>query len=63
MEMKTLRDITTEECDWLHEDIKAGTAVYEYTGTTYGCISPFGIAVTMADGQTPFFELPCDAVG
>jgi len=37
---------------------KADDLVYEYTGPTYGCITPLGLAVTKEPGQTPFFEVP-----
>jgi len=54
------RDVTTEECHWLRNDIPKGTVVFEYTGCTYGCIDS-GVAVSMTGG-TPFFELPYDAL-
>jgi len=36
--------------------------VYEYSGATYGCISWHGTAFTLVEGETPFFELPNNAV-
>lgn len=56
------RDVTTEECHWLDEDMQAGTVVYEYDGPTFGVISPNGVACTMVFNFTPFFELPSDSI-
>ena len=61
MQYELARDVTKEECHWLKEDVKKGTIVYEYSGHTYGCIGPHGIAVS-SDGDIPFFELPYDAL-
>lgn len=60
-EYRTTRPVTTEECHWLDEDIPAGTTVYAYWGCTYGCCGA-GRAVTRERGQTPFFEMPRDAL-
>lgn len=54
------RDVTKDECHWLDRTFKAGEHVHEYRGVTYGCIGA-GIACS-ADGKTPFFELPRDAL-
>ncbi len=35
----------------------AGEIVYEFTGATYGCISPDGLACSREDGVGPFFEI------
>lgn len=59
--LKVTRKVTQEECDWLDEDIEEGTVVYEYSGCTYGCCGD-GRPVTMEPGQTPFFEMPEDAL-
>ncbi len=59
----TMRDITTDECNWLEETVKQETLVYTCSGATYGCIGPGGIAVTFkSDGDYPFFELPYNAL-
>lgn len=58
--MKTIRDVTKEECHWLEQDIPAGTEVFEYHGCTYGCVGA-GIACTVEKDKTPFFELPRSA--
>jgi len=56
------RDITTIECGWLDRDFKKGEVIYRYTGPTYGCIGPNGTACTLEYGETPFFEIPLDAI-
>jgi hypothetical protein len=54
--------VTKKECHWLDEDMKKGSFVYRYEDCTYGLISPGGVAVTLIDGELPFFELPFDAL-
>ena len=56
------RNVTQAECPWLDEDLQVGTKVWIYTGCDYGCISPAGIAVTVKAAETPFFEVPLDAI-
>lgn len=56
------RDVTRHECPWLDEDLKKGTPVWSYHGHTYGVVSPRGIAVTAKAAETPFFELPSNAL-
>lgn len=58
----TTREVTQRECPWLDANIPPGTPVWSYDGHTYGCITPEGIAVTAKQAETPFFELPQDAV-
>jgi hypothetical protein len=55
------REVTVQECPWLTKNMEAGTVVYHYFGPTYGCISD-GTAVTFEPNETPFFELPDDAL-
>jgi len=55
------RDVTVEECPWLERDFHEGELVFKYTGYTYGCCTYTGIACSL-DGDTPFFELPNDAI-
>ena len=57
----TTRDIRTEECPWLGNDIPAGTLLYRFTGITYGCITPEGTAVSEEKDVNPFFEIPDDS--
>ena len=58
----TTRTITQQECPWLDMDMPSGTAVWEYNGCVYGCISSTGVAVTAKAAETPFFEIPADAL-
>ena len=51
------RAVMKTECPWLDADVPEGTIVHRYFGFTYGCIGS-GVAVTLHDGETPFFELP-----
>ena len=60
--MKLNRDVYSLECPWLTEPLLEGMEVYKYNGYTYGCITDTGIAVTEIEGETPFFEVPRDAV-
>ena len=55
------RDVTTQECQWLENDLIAGERFHVYTGNTFGCISPEGLAVQRLgeeDESSPFMELP-----
>jgi hypothetical protein len=56
------RTVTRDECSWLKKDIEKGQIVFLYTGPTYGCVTPGNNAFTYLPNQTPFFELPSDAV-
>lgn len=56
------RNVSREECHWLDEDVPEGTTVYLYSGPTYGCVSGAGMAVSLEQDQTPFFELPRTAL-
>jgi len=56
------RDVTKKECDWLDRDYKKGEIVYEYPLYTYGRISNEGVACSDKDSESPFFELPADAL-
>jgi hypothetical protein len=57
-----IRDVKRTECPWLDRDMRAGERVYAYFGATYGCIGPYGIAVTFKKNTKPFFELPSKAL-
>lgn len=57
------RAVTQAECPWLDRDLPAGTPVFTYLGPTYGVVTPKGVAVTMKVAETPFFEIPADAIG
>ena len=56
------RNVTIQECPWLDEDLPKGTVVWSYDDHTYGCVSSKGVAVTAKAAETPFFEVPLDAV-
>lgn len=60
--MILIRDVTTQECSWLPRDLLAGEEVFEWHGATYGCITPNGIAISLVQGEHPFYEIPLDAV-
>lgn len=61
MQLSLTRDVLKSECPWLERDMKKGEFVFTYDGCTYGCIGA-GIACTAKPGETPFFELPADAL-
>lgn len=61
MKYRVNRDVTRKECPWLNDTVKKGITVYRYHGATYGCVAT-GIAVSLEDGQIPFFELPIEAL-
>lgn len=60
--LQITRDVTKSECPWLDADVPAGSVVYSYTGATYGCVGPDGLAVTLEPDTTPFFQVPRDAI-
>jgi hypothetical protein len=61
MKYRLIRPVVREECHWLDDDLNAGEIVERYSGPTYGCITPRGIACCWG-GKLPFFELPKDAL-
>jgi hypothetical protein len=68
MKLRMTRTIDEREQPWMADEyatvkmVEEGSVVYEYTACTYGCISSDGIAVSFEPGQTPFFQVPRDAV-
>ena len=60
--LRLKRNVTQRECPWLDRDLPAGTPVFTYYGPTYGVVSPNGIAVTVKAAESPFFEIPADAL-
>ena len=60
-ELILIREVTPDECNWLSRTYAEGEKVFGYFGHTYGCIAN-GVACTEEDGETPFFELPTNAV-
>lgn len=59
--IRLLREVTTEQCPWLEENLSEGTEFYTFEGYTYGCIGPTGRAVSFAPNENPFFEIPSDS--
>ena len=41
----------------IEQTASAGEIVYEFTGHTYECIAPEGLACSREDGVGPFFEI------
>jgi hypothetical protein len=64
IEYRLKRAITHKNCPWLDptDNFAKDEIVYSYDGVTYGCISDSGEAFTREPGETPFFELPRNAV-
>lgn len=62
MKLTSILKITRKECHWLERDIEPGEEMYLYSGQTYGCISPDGVAASLKENETPFFEIPMDSV-
>lgn len=57
------RNVTKTECSWLPNDLIKGTAVFQYIGPTWSCITPQGVAVLLDPHEEfPFFEVPINAV-
>lgn len=56
------RDVRISECPWLSFPMRKGATVYAYYGYTYGCITHGGVAVSLVEGETPFFQLPREAL-
>jgi hypothetical protein len=60
---RVTRDVTPTECPWLERVICRNERVFIYTGHTYGCVGPGGVAVVKQPGSDePFFELPRNAL-
>ncbi len=57
-----IRNVTTEECPWLKEDLNLGTILFEYRGYTFNCLTSRGVAVTLEPDSFPFTEVPADSV-
>ena len=64
IEYEVIRYISMEEADWLPAHLRdPGARVFEYRGPTYGCIDwSHGFPVSEIPGETPFYEIPFDAV-
>jgi hypothetical protein len=62
VKLKLSRTVTKSECEWLDKDFQEDEEVFQYHGYTYGCISGKGVACTLENNKTPFFELPIEAL-
>lgn len=51
-----------EPHNFLRRDVNEGEVLFRFDGTTYGCISWGGIAVSEVRGENPFYEFPADAI-
>lgn len=60
-EMTINRELSEGE-NYSGRALKQGETVYLYHGCTYGCITSRGAAVTFVEDETPFFEVPEDAL-
>ena len=54
------RDVTKQECSWLDKDYKKGDIVFEYP--LYVDVSDKGIACSDQDSESPWYELPKNAL-
>lgn len=55
-----IKNILSNDFDYLHRDFLKGQTVTRFSGPTYGCISPKGIAIV--DEGDSFLELPVDCL-
>jgi len=62
IKVKLLTPMEAKDYPWLHRDLKEGEEFFVYQGSTYGCISKTGIAVTEDLNKTPYFEVPKEFV-
>ena len=62
LKVKIIQNMATKDYPWLHRDLKEGEEFYVYKGSTYGCISKNGIALTEKLDINPYFEVPKEFV-
>lgn len=62
MKYRLIREVTTDECNWLGRCFLKNDIVYSYPGPTYECISDSGWAFTEEKETLPFFELPLNSI-
>ena len=62
MKYELIRTVTQQECSWLDKDYEKGDEVFRYHGYTYGCVTGDGTACCEKKDETPFFELPTNAL-
>lgn len=56
------KTVTKQQAPWLPRDLEEGSLVFKYTGETFDCISPSGIAICMYPNKFPFYEIPANSV-
>jgi len=56
------RDVAMNESNLLKRDYLKGEIVYQYYGYPHGCTLKYGYGYTEVPNETPFFQLPHDAV-
>lgn len=55
-------DLSVNEYDALPRTLFQREILYIFRGITYGCTSPEGIACSFVYDETPFFEIPVEAL-
>ena len=60
MKYRVIRKLTDEE-NFSDTELEIDDIIYSYSGCTYGCIAD-GIACCRIQHETPFFEMPEDAI-
>lgn len=61
--VRVTRDVpASEEHNYLGRDVKEGEIFYRFNQHTYGCVRFPGVALSVEQGEYPFFEFPGDAV-
>jgi hypothetical protein len=61
MRVRVTRDVPASE-NYSGRHVDEGEILHVYNGATYGCVSPFGVALCEVEGEPPFFEFPADAI-
>ena len=56
------RDVSVNECEWLHRNFKEGEIVFEYPLYISSYMNNKGIICSEKDSESPFFELQKDAL-
>ena len=56
------KQLTPAEYPWLDRVLHKGTAVFEFVGETFGCVTPEGTAVALEPNSYPFVEVPTGSV-
>ena len=65
VKFKLIRNVTTEECDWIDRDFSKGEEVFKYTSTISNNNNPWSdccIACSIDGPDGSYYELPADAL-